>query len=273
MAIKSRHRSDLSIFIADQNQPMLVLLSPAKKMRHSVEAAQLDATRPLLADMAEPLAKKLSKFSKPKLMQLMSISENLAKLNQERYDAMVQQSTIDEMAIHAFNGEVYYGLESTTLTPTQLAFANSHVRILSGMFGYLRPSDSIPPYRLEMGSKLGIGRKKNLYEYWKEAVAAAIEADIATMKNRAIINLASNEYFKVVDKKQVDAPVYTCHFREYRDGKLRSIQFNLKRARGLVTRFIIDHKLSAPEDVKQFDTDGYGFDPSLSDEMNWYFVR
>lgn len=252
---------------------MLVLLSPAKKMRNGIEAKRLDATAPLFEEMAQPLAKKLAKLSKPKLMELMSISENLAKLNLARYDAMLDGSAEHEAAVHAFNGEVYLGLDSTTLTKTQLNFANKHVRMLSGMFGYLRPSDNIPPYRLEMGSKLSVGRKKNLYEYWKKDVAEAIQADLAKTKTPALINLASTEYFKVVDTKAIGVPVYTLHFREYRDGKLRSIQFNLKRARGLVTRYIIDHKITAPEKIKSFDTDGYGFDPSLSDEFNWFFVR
>lgn len=254
---------------------MLVVLSPAKKMRSDVEAKALPASQPLFQDEAVLLTQKLSKFTKPKLMKLMSISQSLAELNLDRYKTFESSPSDDrtESAIHAFNGDVYLGIESATLSKKQLSFANKHVRILSGLYGYLRPADQIQPYRLEMGSRLPIKRKKNLYEFWGEQVAEAINSDFKRLKSNVIINLASKEYFKAVDEKRLDAKIVTIHFREYRDGVLKAIQFNLKRARGLMTRYIVEHELTQLNDIKGFDIDGYTFESDMSDDLNYYFVR
>jgi len=254
---------------------MVIVLSPAKKMRSDVKSANLKPSQPMFQEKALPLVNKLSRFSKPKLMKLMSISENLAKLNLDRYDTFSEtgKNEASEIAIHAFNGDVFLGLESDTLTAPQLAYANKHLRILSGLYGYLRPSDEIQPYRLEMGSSLKIGRKKNLYEYWQTDIASAIQEDLNQTKSDVIINLASKEYFKAVDTDALNAQVITIHFREYRDGKLKAIQFNLKRARGLLARFIIVNKIKEIEHIKGFDTDNYVFEAEMSSDHDWYFVR
>ncbi|MCL4165870.1 UNVERIFIED_CONTAM: hypothetical protein GTU68_015603 [Idotea baltica] len=205
----------------------------------------------------------------------MSISEKLALLNLERYRTFSEDPTKGETspAIHAFNGEVYWGLDSTSMKKSDFNYANKHLRMLSGLYGYLRPSDLIQPYRLEMGSKLPIGRKKNIYEYWKSDMANIINKELADQKSDVIINLASNEYFKVIPKSLIEAKIVTVHFREYRDGILKSIQFNLKRARGMMARYIIDNRLKNPEGMKGFITDGYYYDSKLSDADNWYFVK
>ena len=244
-------------------------------MRSKVEANQLEPSVPLFHEKAVPLTKKLSRFTRPKLMKLMSISPALAEQNLDRYRTFSEDPTAGhtEAAIHAFNGDVYLGIESTTLSKKELNFANKHVRILSGLYGYLRPSDQIQPYRLEMGSRLPIRRKKNLYAYWKQDVAGALNKDLAAINSDTIINLASNEYFQAVDLAAINAKVLTMHFREYRDGQLKAIQFNLKRARGLMTRFIVQHQIENVEEIKGFDTDGYYFESELSDDNNWFFVR
>ena len=254
---------------------MLILLSPAKNMRFDVDTNGMETTIPLYHDKALPLVKKLSKFSKPKLMKLMSISEKLAVLNLDRYRQFSTDPTLGTLspAIHAFNGEVYWGLESLTLSKNEMKFANKHLRMLSGMYGYLRPSDNIQPYRLEMGSKLPVARKKNLYAYWKEDVAKSINEDLLAMKSKVIINLASKEYFEVVAPEIVDAKILTIHFREYRNGVLKAIQFSLKRARGMLSRYIIQNKLTTTTGIKGFDTDGYYFESELSNDTDWYFVK
>ncbi len=244
-------------------------------MRHGVDAVKGEETMPQFHEKAIPLAKKLSKFTKPKLMKLMSISKALAETNLDRYKTFSSDPAVEsaETAFHAFNGDVYLGLDSQSLKATGLKFANKHVRILSGMYGYLRPGDKIQPYRLEMGSRLPVGRKKNLYAYWREDVAEAVNTDLEKIKSNVILNLASKEYFSVIDDSLIEATIITAHFREYRNGKLSAIQFNLKRARGLLTRYIIDHKISKVDQIKSFDTDGYSFATDLSDEANWFFTR
>ena len=257
------------------NFVMIILLSPAKNLRFDVDVNGMKISAPEFHDKALPLVKKLSKFTKPKLMKLMSISEKLALLNLDRYKTFTSDPFSGEHlpAIHAFNGEVYWGLDSLSMSKSDMKFANKHVRILSGMYGTLKPSDAIQPYRLEMGSKLPIGRKKNLYEYWKQDVAVALNRDLDASVNNVIINLASKEYFQVVAQELINAKLINVHFREYRNDILKAIQFNLKRARGMMTRYIINNKLTSIEGIKGFDTDGYYFDSDLSDEENWYFIK
>ena len=254
---------------------MLVLLSPAKKMRSFDSQDVKDFSTPQFHEAALPLVNKLSKFTKPKLMKLMAISPQLAATNLDRYQSFSTDAQAGNLtpAIHAFNGDVYLGLESTSLNKSQINFADKHVRILSGLYGYLKPKDLIQPYRLEMGSKLSVGRRKNLYAYWKDKIPTAINSDLDALREKTIINLASKEYFQVVEQLNLKARIITVHFREYRDGKLRAIQFNLKRARGLLTRYIVENKISSSEDVKGFNVDNYYYEENLSDHDNWYFVR
>ena len=254
---------------------MIIILSPAKKMRFDDEMNGISPTIPQFHEKTLPLIRKLSKFTKPKLMKLMSISADLANLNLERYRSFSENPEHGKLApaIHAFNGDVYLGLDSATLDQNDLLYANDHLRILSGLYGYIRPSDQIQPYRLEMGSKLPVGRKKNLYAYWHDDLVKAIRDDLAAVEQRTIINLASQEYFKVVDESALDAHILTIHFREYRNGVLKAIQFNLKRARGLMARYIIKNKLKSIEGIKGFDTAGYSYEEEMSDATNWYFIK
>lgn len=244
-------------------------------MRFDTDEEASDLTIPQFHELAVPLIHKLSKFTKPKLMKLMSISADLATLNLQRYRTFSKDPLEGTLApaIHAFNGDVYLGLDSSSLTQKDMAYANDHLRILSGLYGYIRPSDQIQPYRLEMGSKLSIGRKKNLYEYWRNHVEEAILSDFNRLNQQTIINLASNEYFKVVPTSNLDAHIITVHFREYRNGILKSIQFNLKRARGLMARYIIKNRLKNIEGIKGFNETGYSFEENMSDENNWFFIK
>ncbi len=244
-------------------------------MRFNHDVNNIATTIPAFHDKALPIIRKLSKFSKPKLMKLMSISSDLANTNLDRYRTFSTDPNLGTLApaIHAFNGDVYLGLDSQSFTSSDINYANDHLRILSGLYGLLRPIDNIQPYRLEMGSRLPVGRKINLYAYWKDDIAKQINSDLSQLKEQTIINLASKEYFQAVDLTQIKTPIITVHFREYRDGVLRSIQFNLKRARGLLARFIINNKLKTTEGIKGFDTDGYTFESDMSDHDNWFFVR
>lgn len=254
---------------------MLVLLSPAKRMRFEQDIPENKKRIPQFHDSALPLVNKLARMSKPQLMKLMSISNDLARENQERYRTFAPDGRSGTLAqaIYAFNGEVYWGLDSDTLSAAELKFADKHLRVISGMYGYLKPLDAIQPYRLEMGSSLSVGRKKNLYEYWKEMLHDAIEEDLKKLKSDSIINLASKEYFKAVETAKPDACVINISFKEYRNEKLRSIQFNLKRARGYLARFVIENKITDPELIKGFDTDGYTFAEDMSTDQDWLFIK
>ena len=254
---------------------MLTLLSPAKNLNESATSNGFEAVLPEFHLEALPLVKKLKRMSKPALMKLMNISQSLAELNKSRYDNFKSEPRVEDhqAAIMTFAGDVYRGFDAATLSHEQLTFANKHIRILSGMYGILKPLSYIQPYRLEMGSKLPIGRKKNLYAYWKEKVTKNILDDIKTNKFKAIINLASKEYAKVVDFSALQIPTIEIHFREWRNDQLKAIQFNLKRARGLMARFIVENEITELNQLKAFDTEGYLFDPERSDDNNWYFIK
>lgn len=226
-------------------------------------------------DHSQKLLNKVSKLSKNKLIDLMGISKNLAALNHERYQNISWPHTQENAkpAIDTFRGDVYLGLQAETLSDDDRIFAQQHLRILSGLYGILRPMDLIQPYRLEMGTKLPVGRRKNLYAFWQDKLMEVLNQDILESGTPAVVNLASNEYFHAIDEKKLKAPVYTIQFKEWRGGKLRSIQFNLKRARGFMARFIIDHRIDKPELLKGFDTEGYFFDAERSDENTFLFTR
>jgi cytoplasmic iron level regulating protein YaaA (DUF328/UPF0246 family) len=253
---------------------MILILSPAKKLARK-EKTISGSNTPLFHEKSIPLIRKLRRMSKPKLMELMNISVSLANLNADRYQSYCEnaEEADGHPAILSFNGDAYLGLAAEELNQEQLDFANQHLRILSGLYGYLRPLDLIQPYRLEMGSKLKVGRKNNLYHYWKQDVTQALLDDLDLATEKVVINLASKEYASVIDRKILNSPIIDIKFREYREGKLRAIQFNLKRARGLMVRFAIDQSITKSEDLQSFNYEQYGYDMDLSDENNWYFTR
>jgi len=206
-------------------------------------------------------------------MELMDISEKLADLNWERNQNWSLPFTAENArpAIYAFDGDVYTGLDAYTLPVEKLEILQAKLRILSGLYGVLKPLDLMQPYRLEMGTSLPIGTKKNLYEFWKKKVTQFLNDEL--QEHELFINLASNEYFSAVDTKTLKAPVITPEFKDYKDGKLKVISFFAKKARGLMVRYIIDTNAETIDDLKQFNYEGYAFDANLSKGNTLVFTR
>ena len=254
---------------------MLILLSPAKNLNFDPAPSAPTATKPRLkADVAE-LATTAKSLTKAKIKGLMNISDNLAELNYERFQSFVTSGRIpnEKQAALAFNGDVYLGLDAASFDADDFLFAQDHLRILSGLYGLLRPLDGIQPYRLEMGSKLNNSRGEDLYDFWGDKIAKAINKDAKGLNNPVLVNLASNEYFGAVDKSTLKFPVITPVFKEEKDGKLRQLQFFAKRARGLMARWAIQNRIEDVEALKDFSVDGYKIQPEESSDDLWLFTR
>jgi uncharacterized protein len=254
---------------------MLILLSPAKNLDFSPPPFEIGRTQPRLVDEIATLAKVTAKLKQSEIAKMMHLSDALAQLNWHRFQAFDPALTgADTMqAILAFNGDVYQGLSARTLTHEDLNWAQDHVRILSGLYGLLRPFDAMAPYRLEMGTKLKTRRGNNLYQFWGSRISKAINADIAHHDVPVIVNLASTEYFGVVDKKALKARTVTCHFKEIKDGQGRVLSFYAKKARGMMARYAATRQISDVEALKGFNEEGYSFDPVASKVDNWVFTR
>ena len=254
---------------------MLTLLSPAKKMNMDAPTTGLSSTRPRFEADTKELAKLAKTKTADDLKKLMHISDNLAQLNAERFQAfnLDGQSNSAKAAGLAFDGDVYWGLEAKSLSDEDLNYAQDHVRILSGLYGILRPMDAIQPYRLEMGTKFENERGKNLYAFWAETLAPSLNAELESHSDKTIVNLASNEYFKAANTKALNAKVISAKFMEDKDGKSRPIQYYTKFGRGLMTRWIVQNRVDSAEGLKDFDAGGYKFDPTRSDEDTLVFAR
>lgn len=254
---------------------MLILLSPAKNMNFDPAPGAPAATKPVFLKEAREIASVASELTPAKLKKLMSISDKLAELNHERFAAFRGdgKSNAQKPAALAFNGDVYQGLSAKTMDAEDFAFAQDHLRILSGLYGLLRPLDAIEPYRLEMGSALKTARGKTLYDFWGEAIAKEINRTLKGHKNPVVVNLASNEYFSAVDQNALDASIITPTFKDEKDDKLRALQFFAKRARGAMARWIIDRRVDDPEALKKCDADGYKFRAKESTATDWLFTR
>lgn len=254
---------------------MLILISPAKNMNFDPAPAAPASTKPIFLKEAREIAGAAKELSPAKLRKLMSISDKLAALNHERFASFRGdgKSNAQKPAALAFNGDVYLGLNAKTMTAEDFGFAQDHLRILSGLYGLLRPLDAIEPYRLEMGSALKNPRGKNLYDYWGDRIAKEINKTLKGHKNPIVINLASNEYFSAVDRNALDAEVITPSFKDEKDGKLRALQFFAKRARGSMARWIIDNRIEDPEALKKCNADGYKLRVAGSTTTEWLFTR
>ena len=253
---------------------LLALLSPAKKLDFAPAPAFAKPTTPVLMKNTALLAARAKKFTRDDLRRLMDISPKLADLNYQRFQAFdLAGGTESKPAIYAFNGDVYMGFAAKTLDKDDIAFAQKHVAILSGLYGLLRPLDAIQPYRLEMGSRVDTERGKDLYAFWREDLTAHLNTVTAKLKNPTIINLASGEYWGAVDGKALQAPVVQAAFKEIKGGKATIVSFLAKKARGLMARYIVQNRLTTPEDIKSFDVDGYAFDPKASNKTQWVFSR
>lgn len=253
---------------------MITILSPAKNLNEETPSIK-NPTIPRLLEKTEMLISKLKTYSRPKLMELMKISQQLATLNHQRYRQFTMEHTRDNAtpAIYTFNGDVYRGLEVETLSEPAIKYARQHLRILSGLYGVLRPQDLIQPYRLEMGTKLPVRRKKDLYQFWGNDLTELINEDIKKSGSSHVINLASDEYWSALDEKALLAPVIKVNFYEWRKGQYRFLSFNAKRARGSMTRYILENEVKDIYTLKGFDRDDYHFNEDLSDENTLIFTR
>jgi len=254
---------------------MIAVLSPAKTLDFESPVPPVDATQPRFLGEAAQLARAAARLTPAKLQRLMHISEPLAKLNAARFKAFTVPFTADNArpALHSFDGDVYAGLAGPSLDATAVAFAQVHVRILSGLYGILRPLDLMQPYRLEMGVKFAVGRKPDLYAWWGERVTRALADELADHADRTLVNLASVEYFGVVQPALLPGRVLTIDFRDDRDGALRFNTFAGKRARGAMARFMAVERIDRPVGLRDFAEDGYRFQPALSDDDRWLFAR
>ena len=252
---------------------MLIVLSPAKSLDFTAAPPAVAMTAPQLADDTAELAKVAKKLRVADLKRMMDLSDSLAKLNRERFQAFQADSEDGLQAAFAFNGDVYMGLKARELDRKALAWAQERVRILSGLYGVLRPLDAIQPYRLEMGVRIKTRRGQNLYDFWGPRVSQSLDAAMAGHKERTLVNCASQEYFGAVDRAALKAPVVTCRFLEEKDGEARIMSFFAKRARGLMARYAIDNRIERAADLRAFDVDGYRFQPSLSSDEEFTFAR
>jgi len=253
---------------------MKIILSPAKSLDFERVVPNFTFEQPEFMLQSERIMKVLVKKNPKKLKDLMGISENLAELNWQRnqeWHVDYKQSE-SRPAVFAFTGDVYQGLDVDKLSDLHLQYLQSNLMILSGLYGILKPFDFILPYRLEMGTKLKVGTRKNLYELWKPILTKYVKSVCDSDKD-FILNLASTEYSKALDLKKMNVPVVNAQFKDYKNGQLKMISFFAKRARGLMLRYCAINEISSVEQLKGFDLDGYAFDSNLSDEYNLVFTR
>ena len=253
---------------------MLVVLSPAKKIDVNCNTFA-KGSNPQFVEEAEQIIKNLRKFTPAKLSKLMSISPTLAELNYERYLAWnVDHSTsIAKTAVFTFDGEAYSGLDATSFSLKEMDYAQDHLRILSGLYGILKPLDLIHAYRLEMGTKLKLGSKKNLYEFWGNKIVNEVNDILKKQKGKVLVNLASNEYFKVINKKKIEGNIITPVFKDFNNGQYKMVMVYAKKARGMMTSYILKNKIEVVDDLMGFDASGYCYNAAASTENEMVFYR
>lgn len=254
---------------------MFIVISPAKSLDYESELPTEQFTQPRLLDDSARLIEEARKLSASQLGQLMHISEKLSQLNVDRFRDW--QADFDlhnaRQAIYAFTGDVYTGLDATSLSAAEIKFAQQHLRMLSGLYGLLRPLDLMMPYRLEMGTKLKNERGDNLYQFWGDRITERLREDMQAEKSKILVNLASDEYYKSVNEKILDCEIIKPVFLDQKNGKYKVISFYAKKARGLMSRFIIQNKLKKIEQLKDFNVDGYYFDAENSNDQELVFKR
>ena len=253
---------------------MISVISPAKSLDFETKPVTEKFTQPDFLKEAAAINSKLKKLKSNDLVKLMGISAKLATLNAERNQVWELPFTQEnaKQAILAFNGDVYEGLKATTFSDADFEFAQQHLRILSGLYGVLRPLDLIQAYRLEMGTKLGIERSKDLYHFWADKVTKQLNNEVKA-NGGVLINLASTEYLKAIDLKKFKGDIIFPEFKEGKDGEYKIISFFAKKARGMMSRFIIENRLEKAEDLKAFNSEGYHFNYHLSKDNHWVFTR
>ena len=251
---------------------MILFLSPAKTLDFESDLQIGELTRPVFLDESQKINAKLKKTSRKKLMELQGISAQLASLNYARNQEWdVDHAEGIRQAALCFKGDVYQGLRADEWSDADMDFANDHVRILSGLYGILRPSDGIMPYRLEMGTSLKVGRRDDLYLFWHDKTKAYFKENIEP--EQLVVNLASNEYFKAVEKAKVKNPILTVEFKDFSNGQFKVVSFFAKKARGLMADFIVRNRIEKVEDIKDFNSEGYYFDDKESNNDKYVFLR
>ena len=254
---------------------MLTVISPAKTLDYDTPPTTRKSTQPQFLAQAEQLVEDARQLSPDDIRSLMGVSENIAELNHARFMNWGTPFTLDnaKQAVLAFKGDVYTGLEAETLTASQLTFAQKHLCILSGLYGLLRPLDLMQPYRLEMGLKFANSGGKNLYEFWGTDITGLLQKQLKKSGSAVLVNLASNEYFKSVKSRELEADIVTPVFKDLKGGKYKVISFYAKKARGQMARYIIDNELNDPEALKKYKVDGYKYDRAESSARDLVFTR
>lgn len=251
---------------------MIFVISPAKSLNEKDPIDCQKASEPVFQEYKEPIVEALKKLKSKEIATKFAISSKLADLNYDRFQKLssVPNRASTRQAIYTFDGDVYTGIDAYTIPKKSLDYAEKHLRILSGLYGVLKPFDLIEPYRLEMGIELKIGRHKNLYSFWKEQIATSLKLELDQMKSDILINLASQEYFKAIDLKKLDAKILQVDFLEEQGDAMKNISFYSKKARGFMARYAIDQKIKKADDLKEFDVERYQFSEKLSSK--WHFV-
>ena len=252
---------------------MLIVLSPAKSLDLETPPTTTLHSTPDFLDHSAQLIERMRQFSPAEVGSLMGISDALSALNVARYASWTPKLDDAHQAIMAFNGDVYAGFEARSLQPAQLDYAQSRVRILSGLYGLLRPLDLIHPHRLEMGTRLSTTRGKDLYAFWGDTITDRLNRTAQEQGAKVLVNLASEEYFKSVKPRQLDVPVIAPVFEDWKNGKYKIISFYAKRARGMLARYAAVNAIRDPQQLKQFDVDGYAYVPEASNDKSWVFRR
>ena len=254
---------------------MLIVISPAKTLDYETVPKTKVFTTPDYLGQSQQLINRLRNFSSLDISDLMKVSAKIADLNFDRYESWKKPFTVKnaKQAILAFKGDVYTGLDAESFKSDDFKFAQNHLRVLSGLYGLLRPLDLMQPYRLEMGTKLKTDVGKNLYEFWGSDITQGLNKQLKKIKSNYLINLASNEYFKSVKPTELNAEIITPAFKEFKNGDYKMIGIYAKKARGMLSRYIIQNKLSDPEDIKSFNEDGYRYNKTLSKGNNFVFTR
>lgn len=254
---------------------MLLVLSPAKTLDYDTPPRTKKCTQPDYLQDSQLLVNRARSYSALDIAELMQVSMKIAELNFERFEAWHTPFTRDnaKQAVLAFKGDVYTGLDAESFSATDFTYAQQHLRILSGLYGLLRPLDLMQPYRLEMGRKIDTGRGKNLYEFWGNTITDGLNAQLKKLRSPYLINLASSEYFKSVKPKQLQGEIITPEFRDWKNGQYKMMGVYAKKARGQLSRFVIQHQLSEPQAMQEFDVGGYRFNKKMSTDHKWVFTR
>lgn len=254
---------------------MLLLISPAKTLDFETPAPTTEFTQADFLKQSKQLISELRALAPHDISTLMGISDKLGLLNFDRFASWKTpfKPANAKQALFAFQGDVYTGMQAETFSAEDIQFAQQHLRILSGLYGLLRPLDLMQAYRLEMGTSFANSRGKNLYEFWGDTITTAANKQLKELKSSVVINLASHEYFSAIKPKLLKAEIITPIFKDQKNGQYKIISFFAKKARGMMSAYIIQHKITEPEAIKHFDVAGYCFDPSLSSDKEWVFTR